>query len=89
MYDQVWLVCHVCKCEFAVDLIRLEQQPQRACPNCGQLFDIKGMGFLVQGLEHLNQAATLVTFRLKGEQRMTDTARLVRMMAGMAGRHPS
>jgi hypothetical protein len=89
MYDQVWLVCPSCKCEYAADLIRLQNQPQRACPNCGQLFDIKGMGFLVQGLEQLAQASTLVTFRLKGEQRLTDTARLVRMVVGMAGRHPS
>jgi hypothetical protein len=89
MYDQVWLVCPVCKTEFAADLIRLQQQPQRACPNCAQLFDLKGLGFLVQALEQLNQAATLVTFRLKGEQRMTETARMVRMVIAMSGRHPS
>ena len=83
MYNRVWLVCHVCKCEFNVDLVRLQQQPQRSCPNCGQLFDIRGMGLLVQGLEQIAQAASTVKFRLEGDQRLVDIARVVRAAQSM------
>lgn len=83
MIHRVWLVCHVCKCEFAVDVVRLHQQPQRSCPNCGQLFDIRGMGLLVRALEELNQAATTVKFRLESDQRLVDIARVVRAVQAM------
>jgi len=77
-------MCHVCKCEFAVDAIRLQQQPQRGCPNCGQLFDIRGMGMLAAGIEQLNQAAGTVKFRLEGDQRLLEIARVIRAAQTMA-----
>ena len=83
MIHRLWLVCHVCKCEFMVDFVRLQQQPQRSCPNCAQLFDIRGMGLLVQALEQLNQAAGTVKFRLEGDQRMLEIARVVRAAQAM------
>lgn len=83
MIHRVWLVCHVCKCEFPVDIVRLQQHPQRSCPNCGQAFDIRGMGLLVKAIEQLNQAAALVKFRLEGDQRILDIARVVRAIQGM------
>jgi hypothetical protein len=84
MIHRLWLMCHVCKTEFAVDVVRLQQQPQRACPNCGQLFDVRGMGLLVAGLDQLNQAAGTVKFRLEGDQRLLEIARVVRALQGMA-----
>jgi len=84
MYLKVWLACPPCRSEFALDVIRLQQQPQRACPNCGQLFDIRGMGLLAAGLEQLNQAAGTVKFRLEGEQRMLEIARVLRAAQAMA-----
>ena len=78
MYNKIWLCCAACKCEFMVELIRLQNQPNRACPNCGQLFDIRGMGILTQALEQLNEAAGLVTFRLRGDQRLGEVARALR-----------
>ena len=83
MHTKVWLVCHVCKCEFSVDLVRLQQQPQRACPNCGQLFDIRGMGMLAAGLEQLGQAASTVKFRFEADQRLLEIARTIRTAQSM------
>jgi hypothetical protein len=83
MIHRIWLVCHVCKCEFPIDFVRLQQQPQRSCPNCLQLFDIRGMGLLVQALEELNQAAGTVKFRLEGDQRLLEIARVVRAAQAM------
>jgi hypothetical protein len=64
--------------------MRLQQQPQRTCPNCGQLFDIRGMGLLAKALDELNQAASTVRFRFEGEQRLVEIARVVRTAQGMA-----
>jgi hypothetical protein len=89
MIHRIWLVCHTCKCEFPVDFVRLQQQPQRACPNCSQLFDIRGMGLLVQALEQLNQAAGTVKFRLEGDQRMLEIARVVRAAQAMGVPRPT
>jgi len=88
MYHKVWLCCPSCKCEFGVEVIRLQNQPQRTCPNCGQLFDIRGMGMLVQALEQLNQAASLVTFRLRGEQRMGEVALALRTVQALLSPGP-
>jgi len=84
MILRVWLACAPCKCEFPVDVVRLQQAPQRSCPNCGQLFDIRGMGLLVKGIEELNQAAGSVKFRLEGDQRMLEIARVIRAAQAMA-----
>jgi len=89
MIHRIWLMCHVCKCEFFVDFVRLQQQPQRSCPNCSQLFDIRGMGMLAQALEQLNQAAGTVKFRLEGDQRMLEIARVVRAAQAMVTPRPS
>ena len=85
MLNRVWLTCHTCKCEFTVELVRLQNQPQRACPNCAQLFDIRGMGLLVQGLELLNQAAGLVNFRFQGDQRLKEIGRSLRTAQQLLG----
>jgi len=89
MIHRVWLVCHTCKCEFPVDVLRLQQQPQRSCPNCGQLFDIRGMGLLVAALEQLNQAAGTVKFRLEGDQRTLEIARVIRAVQAMTVPKPT
>ncbi|MGQ9729922.1 MAG: hypothetical protein ACUVX8_01485 [Candidatus Zipacnadales bacterium] len=84
MYNKIWLICHTCKCEFFVDFVRLQQQPQRACPNCGQLFDIRGMGLLVKAIEQFIQAAATVKFRFESDQRLLEIARVIRMGQALA-----
>ncbi|HJN15345.1 MAG TPA: hypothetical protein QGH10_07645 [Armatimonadota bacterium] len=85
MFNKVWLTCHTCKCEFSAEVVRLQQQPQRTCPNCGQMFDIRGMGMLTQALDQLIQASALVNFRFRGDQRLTEIARALRTAQTLLG----
>lgn len=68
MYRSATLVCFHCKCEFTVDRLQLEAQPDRACPNCGQRFDFVGTGLLAEGLRKLEEASQSLTFRLPEAQ---------------------
>ena len=70
MYLRVYLLCYGCKCEFHVEAHQLTTNPQRACPNCGQVFDYVGLSTLAEALARLADASGTVQFRLEAEHEL-------------------
>ncbi|MFQ6131870.1 MAG: hypothetical protein ACE5R4_07515 [Armatimonadota bacterium] len=77
MYRRAYFTCHSCKCEFFLELNQLQANPDRACPNCGQRFDLVGMSNVAQALALLEEARSAVTFQL---QEARDLRRIMRVL---------
>ena len=78
MYQRVYLLCYTCKCEFHVETHQLNVNPQRVCPNCGQVFDYLGISTLAEGLARLADASGTVQFRLEADQELVRLHRAIR-----------
>jgi len=84
VYQRVYLLCYTCKCEFHVETHQLASNPQRSCPNCGQMFDYVGLSALTEGLSRLADASGTVQFRLPEAQTLMQLHRTVREFVAAA-----
>ncbi|MGD8239218.1 MAG: hypothetical protein PVH68_11735 [Armatimonadota bacterium] len=84
MYQRVYLLCYACKCEFHVETHQLTTNPQRSCPNCGQVFDYVGISTLAEGLARLADASGTVQFRLPSDKGLADLHRLIKQLVAAA-----
>jgi len=73
-------LCYACKCEFHVETHQLTSNPQRSCPNCGQVFDYVGLSTLAEGLARLADASGTVQFRLQSDQQLAQLTRTIQQV---------
>jgi len=81
MYRRAYFTCHSCKCDFFLELTQLQANPDRACPNCHQRFDLVGMSNVAQALALLEEARSFVNFRLQEAQDLRQIMRVLQLPA--------